>query len=169
MVLAIAILATLAVGCTPAKENKVADLKEIHEAVKESLGEGYIPDRDMEKEELENIVGVSTDDMAEYIAQAPMISVNIDNFIAIKAKEGKADEIEKGLVDYKDYLIENSMQYPMNLAKVNAADVVRHGDYIFFLMLGKYDDRDDAREEEQLEFAQAEVRKVEDVIAEFFK
>lgn len=169
IVLGISMLGLFAVGCVPTSENKVVDLKEIHEALKESLGEEYIPDRDLEKEELENIVGVSTDDMAEYIAQAPMISVNVDNFIAIKAKEGKADEIEKGLVDYRDYLIENSMQYPMNMAKVNAADVVRHGDYIFFVMLGKYDDRDDATEEEQLEFAQAEVRKVEDVIAEFFK
>ncbi len=141
---------------------------QVHDAVVNSLGEDYIPDRDMEKEELENM-GLNTDDMEEYIAQAPMISMNVDNFIGIKAKNGKADEIEKALEDWRDYLIENSMQYPMNIAKVNAADVVRHGDYVFFILLGKYDGRDDATEEEQLDFAKDEVRKVEDVIAGFFK
>lgn len=167
-VLAISMLAVFAVGCSPKNGNNNADLKEIHKAVKESLGEEYIPDRDLEKEELENM-GLNTDDMAEYIAQGPTISVNIDSFIAIKAKDGKADDIEEGLKSWRDYLIENSMQYPMNIAKVNAADVVRHGDYVFFIMLGKYDGRDDANEEEQLEFAEEEVKKVKDIISGFFK
>lgn len=167
--LAISMLAVFAVGCAPKTvvTNDV-DLKAIHTAVKESLGEEYIPDRDLEKEELTNM-GLNTDDMEEYIAEAPMISMNIDNFIAIKAKEGKADEIEKTLKEWRDYLIENSMQYPMNIAKVNAANVSRHGDYVFFTMLGKYDGRDDITEEQALQFAKDEVKKVEDVIAGFFK
>lgn len=170
MVVAISMLAAFVVGCTPkGEEVKNVDIKEIHTAVQESLGEDYSANRDLEKEELEGIVKVKTEDMEEYIAQAPMISVGVDSFIAIKAKEGKANEIEKGLEDYKKYLVENSMQYPMNLAKVNAADIVRHGDYVFFIMLGKYDDRDDATEEERLEFAKSEVQKVEDVINGFFK
>jgi hypothetical protein len=169
MFLAISMITVFAMGCAPTVNNKDVDLKEVHDAVKESLGEAYVPDRDLEKQELENIVGTSTEDMAEYIAQSPMISMNIDTFIGIKAKDGKADEIEKGLLDYRDFLIENSMQYPMNIAKVNAAEVVRHGDYVFFLMLGNFDDREDVTEEEQLEFAQDEVRKVKEVIAEFFK
>ena len=36
----------------------------------------------------------------------------------------------------------------MNMAKVNSTKVVRHGDYVFFLMLGRYDDRLEATEEE---------------------
>ena len=167
-VLAISMLAVFVGGCAPTNETKDVDLRQVHDAVVNSLGEDYIPDRDMEKEELENM-GLNTDDMEEYIAQAPMISMNVDNFIGIKAKNGKAEEIEKALEDWRDYLIENSMQYPMNIAKVNAADVVRHGDYVFFILLGKYDGRDDATEEEQLDFAKDEVRKVEDVIAGFFK
>ena len=27
----------------------------------------------------------------------------------------------------------------MNMAKVKASEVIRHGDYVFFLMLGTYD------------------------------
>lgn len=169
MVLAISILAVFTVGCSPKAADKNVDIKEIHEAVKESLGEDYSANRDLEKEELEAIVKVKADDMAEYIAQAPMISVGVDTFIAIKAKEGKADAIEEGLNNHRKYLIEDSMQYPMNIAKVNASKVIRHGNYLFFIMLGKYDDRDEATEEEYLEFAKEETQKVEETINGFFK
>lgn len=170
MVLAISMIVVFAVGCTPKTPEKVnVNLTDIHNAVKESLGEEYAPNRDMEKEEIENIVGVKAEDMEEYIAQAPMISVSVDTFIAIKAKEGKADAIEEGLNKYKKFLVEDSLQYPMNDAKVNASEVVRHGDYVFFVMLGKYDDRQEATEEERLEFAKEETKKVVDIINKFFK
>lgn len=173
LLLAISMLSAFVVGCTPGKDSNgdkdiVVDLEEIHAAVKESLGEDYSPNMEISAEELENITGVKVSDMESYIAEAPMISVNIDTFIAIKAKEGKAEAIEEGLEAYRKDLIENSLQYPMNLAKVNATKVVRNGDYIFFLMLGRYDDREDATEEERLEFAQDEVKKIEDIINKFF-
>lgn len=170
MVLAISMLAVFAVGCAPkTPENVNVDIKEVHNAVKESFGEDYIPNTDIEKDGIENIYGLKVEDMEEYIAQAPMISMNVDTFIAIKAKEGKADAIEEGLNSYRKNLVENSMQYPMNLAKVNASKVIRHGDYVFFTMLGRFDDRMDITEEQALEFAQEETKKVEDVINGFFK
>ena len=171
LILAISMFGVLLVGCSGGKDTggKVADLKEIHKAVKDQLGEEYTPNRDLEAEELEGIVGVPVDDMETYIAQSPMISVNVDTFIGIKAKEGKADGIETGLENYRKSLVENSMQYPMNIAKVNASKVIRHGDYVFFVMLGAYDDRDDATEEERLEFAKEETKKVEETINGFFK
>lgn len=171
LLLAISMLGVFAVGCSPSKEEpgKVVDIKEIHQAVVDSLGEDYVANRDLEMEEIEGIVGVKAEDIVEYIGQAPMISVGVDTFIAIKAKEGKADAIEEGLKNHRKYLVEDSMQYPMNIAKVNASKVIRHGDYVFFIMLGKYDDRDEATEEERLEFAQEETKRVEDVINKFFE
>lgn len=169
MLLAISMLAVFAVGCAPKVVDKDVDIKEIHTAVKDSLGEDYVPNMDLDEETLENMLGVKAEDIEEFIAQTPMISVSVDTFIAIKAKEGKADTIEEALNSYRKNLVENSMQYPMNLAKVNASEVVRHGDYLFFIMLGKFDDRDDATEEEQLEFAKEEVKNVEEVINKFFK
>ena len=170
MVLAISMLVIFAVGCVPKTPEVVnVDIKEVHTAIKEALGEDYRADRDLEAEELEGIVKVKAEDMEEYIAQAPMISVGVDTFIAIKAKEGKADAIEEGLNNHRKYLVEDSMQYPMNIAKINASKVIRHGDYIFFLLLGKYDDREQATEEEYLEFAKDEVQKVEEIVNGFFK
>lgn len=169
MFLAVIMTASFLVGCTTKNETKVVDLKEVHAAVKEALGEDYAPNRELTLEELENFTGIKKEDMESFIAESPMISVNIDTFIAIKAKEGKGDAIEAGLEKYRKFLVEDSMQYPMNIAKVNSAKVVRHGDYVFFLMLGKYDDREEATDEERLEFAKAEVQKVEDVINNFFE
>lgn len=172
--LAIIMIGTLLAGCAQKKdETKVVDLNEVHNAVKESLGEeGYFPNRELTLEELESMTGIKGSDIEDYIAEAPMISVSIDTFIAIKAKEGKTDSIEGSLEDYRTNLVGNSMQYPMNLPKVNAAKVVRHGDYVFFLMLGGIDpnmDNPDVTEEEMLEFAKGEIQKVEDAINKFFE
>ena len=61
-----------------------------------------------------------------------MISVHLDTFVALKAKEGKGGEVEKLLADYRTRFVEDSMQYPMNISKVQASEVVRHGDYVFY-------------------------------------
>lgn len=170
LLLAMTMMVIFIGGCAPKKEEvKVVDLKAIHEAVKESLGEDYYPDSEMEFEMIENFTGIKEADLESYIAEAPMISMSVDTFIAMKAKEGKGDDVEAGLEKYRKYLVEESMQYPMNLAKVNAAKVVRHGDYIFFIMLGKYDDRLEATEEEQIEFAKLEIEKIEAVVNKFFE
>lgn len=173
LLLAISMLSIFMVGCTSDKgsdsDKKEVSLEEIHTAIKDSLGEDYSPNMEMTLEDLENLTGVKAADIEEHIAETPMISVNIDTFIAIKAKEGKADSVEEALEAYRVGLVENSMQYPMNLAKVEAAKVTRYGDYVFFLMLGKFDEREEATDEERLEFAQEEIRKVEDIIDGFFK
>ncbi|MGN9166251.1 DUF4358 domain-containing protein [Tissierellaceae bacterium HCP3S3_D8] len=156
-------------GCAPKEvETNVVDLNEIHDAVKEAYGEDYFPNRELTPEEIENLTGIKEDDMEDFIAESPMISVQADTFIAIKAKEGKGDIIEKSLEKYRTSLVEDSLQYPMNIAKVNGSKIVRHGDYVFFLMLGKIDERTEATDEERLEFAKAEVKRGEDVINEFF-
>ncbi|MBU5314084.1 DUF4358 domain-containing protein [Tissierella carlieri] len=156
-------------GCVPKKEVKIVDLKEVHAAVKEALGEDYYANRELTVEEIKDLTGIKEEDIEVFIAEVPMISVNVDTFIAIKAKEGKGAVIEDSLEKHRKFLVEESLQYPMNMPKVNSAKVVRHGDYVFFLMLGKYDDRQEATEEERLEFAKAEVKKVEDIINKFFE
>ena len=65
-------------------------------------------------------------------------------------------------------MVENSVNYPMNVAKVQAGQVVRHGDYVFYVMLGKYDDRMDVSEEDSVKFAKEQVQIGLDTIASFF-
>lgn len=172
-VLAIILLAGILIGCgekTPSVDNNndVA-LSDIQKAVQEHLGENYLPNMDIEEDQLENLIGLDNDEIEEYIAQIPMISAHVDTFIAVKAKTGEADDVEDVLVKYRANIVENSLQYPGNIAKLNASEVVRHGDYVFFIMLGSFDEREDTSEAQQLEFAQNEIKEIKEVISEFFK
>ena len=149
----------------PVIDKKQVDINKVHAKLKSGFGQDYIPNSPMP---LESLVGIKASDIKASIAEMPMITVNVDTFIAIQAKENKADEIEKKLNAYRKSLVEQSTMYPMNQAKVNASKVVRHGDYVFFVMLGKYDEREDITEKEALEFAKQEVKRAESIINGFF-
>ncbi len=172
LLLTMTLLSTTLVGCKKEQGNNETvnvSIESIHEAVKKELGENYLPDRDIEKAEIEEFMDIDMDNAEQFIAQSPMISMNVDTFIAIKAKEGMANDVEEDLIEYREFLNTEAFMYPMNLAKANASEVVRHGDFVFFVMLGAYDDREEASEEERIIFAKDEVAKVKDVIDSFFK
>ena len=66
-----------------------------------------------------------------------MSAISSDNFIAIKAKEGKADTVKKALeekmegikADVKDYV-------PAEKVKADAGKILVKGDYVFLIILG---------------------------------
>ena len=66
--------------------------------------------------------------------------------------------MEKTLSAARDQLVENGMWYPANLAKVNASQVLRQGDYVVFMMLGAADPNMDASEEDAAKFAQEQMQ-----------
>lgn len=157
-------------GCTTDNNKVEVDLDNILEAVKLEMGEAYYPDRDIEINELMDYTGLKEEQIEEFIAQAPMITLGVDTFIAIKATEGNGDNVYAGLEKYRKFLVEESFQYPMNLPKVNTAKVVQFGDYSFFIMLGEYNDSiEDIESDEAREYYESEVARVEKVIVEFFK
>lgn len=116
--------------------NDVA-LVDIHEAVKEAYGDAYYPSMQYDETQIEELFGLSSDLYDEIIAEGPMISVHVDTFIAVKAKEGKVDEVESKLNEYRDTLINDAMQYPTNKIKIEASKVVKKGNYVFFILLGE--------------------------------
>lgn len=122
-----------------AQTNDVATA-DIAAAIKELMGENYLPSEALDNEYLENTYGVKAEWIDNYYAEIPMISFHIDTLIAIKAAEGQADNVETALNDYLAYTIENSRQYPVNIPKINASRVYRLGDYVFYIMLGSAPD-----------------------------
>lgn len=147
----------------------VVDLEEVHDSVKEVYGDSYIPSFAYDAQALKDVFGVSEDLYEEFVAEGPMISVHVDTFLALKAKSGKGADLEKALIDYKTGLVESSTQYPMNLSKVQASLVLRHGDYVFFIMLGTPSQEAEAQgEEAALESAREENQKAVEVIEGFF-
>ena len=119
-----------------APSSNAGRLKDVTDAVKKAYGENYLPSMDLTADDLSSRFGLNSDDYAAAYGQVAMISTQVDTFVAVEAKDGKADAVASALNSYRDDLVNNSMQYPMNIPKVNASRVYQKGNYVFFLMLG---------------------------------
>lgn len=119
-----------------APSSNAGRLNDVTDAVKKAYGENYLPSMDLTADDLSSRFGLNAADYNAAYGQVAMISTQVDTFVAVEAKDGKADAVAAALNSYRDDLVNNSMQYPMNLPKVNASRVYQKGNYVFFLMLG---------------------------------
>lgn len=113
-----------------------ASMEELKAAVVEVLGEDYWPNMAADAEILSEMYGISEDMCDDFLAEMPMISTNVDTLIIIKAKEGQEDAVEKVLDEYRESLVNDSLQYPMNIGKVQASRIEAFDNYICFVQLG---------------------------------
>lgn len=130
----------------------------ILDAVKSAYGDDYLPNMPIEKDYLTSVLGLEEGSFTDFAGELPMISAHADIAVIIKAAEGKAGDVKAKLEAYQTYLIEDSLQYPMNLAKVNASKVLENGDFVGFIILGKIDEREEATEDEQAAFAEEQIK-----------
>jgi len=133
--------------------------EDIASAIRDAYGENYLPDAPLDETMLSDMFGINAEDCESFVAEMPMIGVHPDKLIVIQAKEGKADAIEETLNTLRDNLIADTMQYPMNIAKINASAVLREGNYVAFLLLGAPNENMDASEAEAKAFAEEEMAK----------
>lgn len=153
----------------PTTAAKEISLDEIHAAVKEAYGENYIPSAPFDEQGMKELFGVNSDLYDSFIAEGPMISVHVETFVAVKAKEGKGEDVAKHLNDYRESQLNDALQYPMNLPKLEASQVVRHGDYVFFVMLGSPSmEAEEKGEDAALESAKENNQIAIDIINGFF-
>lgn len=153
----------------PAKPEKTYSISEVHRLIQKAYGADYIANTALSKDMLSSLMGINTEEVVEFIAEQPMISANIDTFVAIKTVGGKGVSVEAALSAYKAKLTSpEAMVYPSNIPKAQAAQVVRHGDYIFFVMLGACNNDANADDAAQLKFAKAQVQKGVNVINNYF-
>ena len=117
-------------------ENVGTPLQNAKKAVTDALGDDYWPDSEIPEEMLNETYGVSADLYDAYLGECPMISVNVDTLLIIHAKDGKVEDVENALNAYRDSLVNDTMQYPMNLGKIQASRAERIGDYVCFVQLG---------------------------------
>ena len=129
-----------ATGTANINEEQQAVLNQIHTAVKDAYKDDYIPNAPFDETTLKEVYGLSSDMYDAVIAEGSMISVHVDTFIAVHPTEGNFDNVVKALTDYRETLLQDTMQYPVNLIKIQASKVETIGDYVFFIMLGYGDD-----------------------------
>lgn len=111
------------------------EMSAIRQAVVDALGENYWPNTQIPAEYLEDY-GLTGEMYTDFWGEMPMISANVDTIIVIKASEGQMDAVEGVLNSYRDALVNNTMQYPMNIGKIQASQVGVVGDYACFIQLG---------------------------------
>lgn len=115
-------------------------LDKAHEAVKSAFGEDYIPNMQYDKAAISELFGVKEEWYDAAIAEGPMISMHVDTFIGVHATEGNLENVQNALNSYREALISDTMQYPMNQLKIQASEIVTINDYVFFVMLGYLED-----------------------------
>lgn len=112
------------------------EMEAVKAAVVESLGESYWPNMAIMPDMLEEIFGITGDMYDDYMAEMPMIGTNVDTLLIIRAKDDKVKEVEEALNAYRDKMVNDTMQYPMNLGKIQASRIERIGNYVCFVQLG---------------------------------
>ena len=134
--------------------------QEVRSAIAGAYGSDYLPNTQIPQEILNANFPVDASLVDEVYGEMPAISANPDMLIVIKAAPGKGAQVQQAMQKNRDMYVETAMVYPKDWAKLQAATVVRNGDYVAFLMLGAVDESmDSASEEEQQAYAQAQVQK----------
>ena len=146
------------------EEGWTEEMGTVKAAVVDSLGEDYWPNMALLPDMLEEMVGISSDMYEDYFAEIPMISVNVDTLIVVKAVESKADAVEDALLAYYDKNVSNTMQYPQNVGKIQAARVERIGNYVIFAQLGA--DTSEVSEEGDQEVIISHCQEINDQVIE---
>lgn len=124
-------------GAGGAAEGWSAEMEGLRTAVIEALGEeNYWPDMPLEPDMLQSLLSVGPDLYEDFMAEMPRMSAHVDALVIIKAKEGKVKDVEDALNAYRDMLVADTMQYPMNLGKIQASRVDTVGNYVIFSQLG---------------------------------
>lgn len=146
---------------TPAGDSSEASaqmLQSIYQAIVEAYGENYYPEQQVQNEAyfMQDTLKLDVSWYDEAIVELPMMSANADMFAIVHPTDGNLENVKKALEDYQSYLINDAMQYPMNLPKVQGSvvEVVDDQYVIFSILTGladiNYDSIDENASEEQI-------------------
>lgn len=153
---------TLAESTEPAQESSLMYLRD---AVAEALGEDYWPDSVMEPEYVQDLYGLKPDMYEDIFVETPMIGTNVDTLIIVQAKKNRVEDVEKALNTYREGEINNTMQYPMNIGKVQASRIETIDNYVLFIQLGGSSvDAEEEGEEKVMELSREQNEKALEAI-----
>lgn len=153
---------TLVESTEPAQESSLMYLRD---AVAEALGEDYWPDSVMEPEYVQDLYGLKPDMYEDIFVETPMIGTNVDTLIIVQAKKDRVEDVEKALNTYREGEINNTMQYPMNIGKVQASRIETIDNYVLFIQLGGSSvDAEEEGEEKVMELSREQNEKALEAI-----
>lgn len=137
-------------------KNSTLSAKGLRDAVAKAYGENYLPDQAMDAEMIESEFGLTKDMYDEVVAEAPLIGFHPDRLVIVKPKKGKEANVKRALEDALLVMKEQQMQYPVNVAKVNAGKVLEKDGYYCFMILGQTDDTSE-NDDDAAKFAEKQI------------
>ena len=137
-------------------KNSTLSAKGLRNAIAKAYGDKYLPDQTMDAEMLESEFGLKKDMYDEVVAEAPLIGFHPDRLVIVKPKKGKEADVKRALEDALLVMREQQMQYPVNVAKVNAGKVLEKDGYYCFMILGETDDTSE-NDDDAAKFAEKQI------------
>lgn len=131
------VVTMLCSACSAKKEEvKEANVADIVKDVEAAYGEDFVANNVLDNEMIKELIGIDAEWCEQLYAANSMISVHPDMFIAAEAKEGDLDKVKDAVESYRESIVSDTMQYPMNIQKTQASRVDVYGNYVFFTLLG---------------------------------
>ena len=155
-----------------AAKKKQPSVKKIRNAIADKYGENYVPNVSLTASEINQRYGIKASWYSDIVAEVPMISNHVDTLVIAKAKnKNTRKKIKKQLSIYRQKQIDETMQYPMNIPKIQASKVYVKDNYVFFIMLGFIDDslEETGTDEQLIEAYKSENQKAVNAINALFK
>ncbi|MGN0506178.1 MAG: DUF4358 domain-containing protein [Lachnospiraceae bacterium] len=114
------------------------ELQKVYNMIKRAYGDRYLPSMQCQDDAdyMKDVLKLDPSWCDDVIVEVPMISAHADMLVLVDVSEGNLENVQKALNDYKDYLVNESFQYPMNEARVKSAVIETVGDYVCFSILG---------------------------------
>ncbi|MDO5519209.1 MAG: DUF4358 domain-containing protein [bacterium] len=149
--------------------NNVA-VEDIVKDVETAYGDDFVATNVLDHQTIKELMGIDPDWCEELYASNSMIGMQKDTFIAAKAKPKDLDKVKNAVTAYRDAMVADTMQYPMNIEKIQASRVDVYGNYVFFTLLGFIPSEVEEQGEDKILAAyQEQNQKAIDVIESYFK
>lgn len=139
-----------------------------YDAVKAAYGDRYLPAMvETNAEFATNMMGIDESLFTSFFIDMPMMSAHVDKIAGFLAAEGKAADLKAAVEEYRDIQADDMFAYPQNVPKLQNAVVYANGNYVFYFILGGYND-ELTDEEAIVKYYQEQGQVGVDALDEFF-
>lgn len=112
----------------------------IVDTMRNTYGDYYLPSMELDSETFNMLLGIDSASVSEYYSEfyaaMPMMGTHVDKLFVVKTTD--TAKMEDTFKAYMDAQIADTMQYPMNVSKLENYSLNVYGDYVVLAILGGY-------------------------------
>ena len=123
-------------------EEVVVTIDDIVHTMMDTFGNNYIPTMPLDADMFNMQLGIDNAKASEYYSEfyagVPMMGTHVDKLFIVKTTD--SNKMSETFAAYMKSQIEDTMQYPMNVSKLENYVITTQGDYVILFILGGYTD-----------------------------